>query len=237
MTTVGTRNEATRIAWLENALKQIPAGVRILDAGAGELAFKKFCNHLTYVAQDFAQYDGQGDARGLQTGSWDQSKLDLICDITAITEPDASFDAVMCIEVFEHLPEPVLAIKEFSRLLKPGGKLIITAPFCCLTHFAPYHYYTGFNRYFYEKHLTEHGFVIDELVENGNFFEYMAQEIRRIPDITANYSDGSTTRIERFAVSQVLKMLERFSAADKGSAELLHFGCFVRATKRWVNSE
>src|SRR5688572_15168292 len=115
--TVGTHNESTRIAWLEEALKQIPPGARILDAGAGERRFETFCAHLNYVAQDFGKYDGQGDRVGLQTGSWDQTNLDIVSDIVSIPETDESFDAIMCIEVFEHLPDPVSAIKEFSRLL------------------------------------------------------------------------------------------------------------------------
>ena len=166
----GTNNEANRLRWLEAALKKIPAGSRILDAGAGELDKKKFCSHLNYVSQDFGQYDGKGDGKGLQTKGWDNSKLDIVSDITSIPEPDASFDAIMCIEVFEHIPDPIAAVKEFSRLLRTGGHLIITAPFCSATHFAPYHFSTGFNRYFYEKHLTENGFVISEINENGDFF-------------------------------------------------------------------
>ena len=117
------------------------------------------------MSQDFAQYDGKGDGMGMHKGGWDQSNLDIISDITAIPEPDASFDAIMCVEVFEHLPEPIKAIQEFARLLKPGGLLILTAPFCSLTHLAPYHFYTGFNRYFYEKHLPANGFRIIELQE------------------------------------------------------------------------
>jgi len=117
----GTRNQATREAWLERTLASIPAGSRILDAGAGELQYKRFCSHLQYVSQDFGQYDGQGDGIGLQKGSWDQSRLDIVSDITAIPEPDASFDAIMCIEVLEHLPAPVDALRELIRLLKPGG--------------------------------------------------------------------------------------------------------------------
>lgn len=100
---------------------------------------------MNYVAQDFAQYNGAGNSTGLQVGNWDQPSLDIISDITEIPEPDASFDAIMCVEVFEHLPEPIKAIQEFARLLKPNGHLILTAPFCSLTHFAPYHFYTGFN--------------------------------------------------------------------------------------------
>lgn len=66
--------------------------------------------------------------------------MNILSDITTILELDASFDAVKCIEVFEHIPEPVKAVKEFSRILKPGGILILTAPFCSLTHFAPYYF-------------------------------------------------------------------------------------------------
>ena len=151
MNTVGMQNESNRIKWLEKTLKKIPKNSKILDAGAGEQQFKKFCSHLNYVSQDFAQYNGDGDGKGLQTDVWDQTQLDIVCDIIAIPEPDNSFDAVLCTEVFEHLPNPILAIKEFSRLIRYNGYLIITSPFCSLTHFSPYHYSTGFNSYFYEK--------------------------------------------------------------------------------------
>ena len=215
MITVGTKNQLNREEWLEKAIKQIPAGSRILDAGAGELRYKRFCSHLDYISQDFAQYDGKGNNRGLHSDSWDTSKIDIISDITAIPEPDASFDAIMCIEVFEHLPDPIKAIQEFARLLKSGGLLILTAPFCSLTHQAPYHFYSGFNRYFYEKHLSASGFKIIELEENGNFFEYLAQEVRRIPEVAQRYSDESKrTYFELIATKICLSMLERFSKKD-----------------------
>lgn len=230
--TVGTRNQYNREVWLEETLKQIPAGSRILDAGAGERKYRRFCNHLDYVAQDFAQYDGKGDGAGLQTEKWDQSKLDIISDITSIPEPDASFDAIMCVEVFEHLPEPVKAIQEFARLLKPGGHLILTAPFCSLTHFSPYHFYTGFNRYFYETHLPENGFEIVDLQENGNYFAYLAQEVRRIPSMAERYARGRPGILEYSAMKLCLSMLGRFSKRDRGSSEMLHFGCQVLAVKK-----
>jgi len=230
---VGTRNQKNREKWLEKTLRKIPAGSRILDAGAGELKYKSFCTHLNYVSQDFAQYDGKGNRKGLYKGSWDQSKLDIISDITDIPEPDASFDTIMCVEVFEHLPEPIKAIKEFARLLKPKGQLIITAPFCSLTHFAPYHFYSGFNRYFFEKHLTSNGFKIIDIQENGNFFEFLAQEIRRISWVAEKYAKGSKNgRLELFAIRILLSMLERFSKNDTGSSELLNFGYHVFCEKK-----
>lgn len=229
---VGTGNEANRTAWIEAALKKIPVGGRILDAGAGEQQYKRCCGHLTYVSQDFAQYDGKGDASGLQLGSWDNSGLDIVSDITAIPEPDASFDAIMCTEVFEHLPNPIKAIEEFARLMRPGGHLVITAPFCSMTHFAPYHFGTGFSRYFYEYHLPANSFEIAEMTPSGNYFEYVAQEVRRAPHIGGRYTKSSASRFEYYALRVVLKMLARFSTGDSGSSELLHYGYHVRAFKK-----
>ncbi len=201
---VGTKNAATRDAWVAQALAALPPGARLLDAGAGECQYKKHCGHLKYVAQDIAVYDGKGDT-GLQTGSWDFSQIDIVSDILDIPEPDASFDAVLCTEVLEHLPDPVRALDEMARLLRPGGMFIITAPFWSLTHFAPYHYATGFNRYFYEFHLGRLGFDIVEMIPNGNFFECVGQELRRVTDMAQRFAGGDKpTSLELHATQIVL---------------------------------
>jgi SAM-dependent methyltransferase len=229
---VGRRNEATRVEWLGHALAKIPAGSRILDAGAGEQQFRPMCAHLRYVSQDFAAYDGIGDGQGLHSARWKQDHLDIVSDITAIPEPDGSFDAAMCVEVLEHLPDPLAALRELGRLVRDEGYLVITAPFCSLTHMSPYHFCTGFSRNFYQTHLPKIGFDIIELEQNGNFFEYLAQENRRLRGIAKKYAADSLSTDEWAAVETVLAALARFSSQDSGSAELLHFGCHVLARKR-----
>ena len=227
----GTRNQSAREAWLERTLKKIPPGSRILDAGAGELQYKRFCAHLVYVSQDFGRYDGKGDRRGLQTEKREGSNVDIVCDITDIPEADGSFDAVMCVEVLEHLPDPLPALREFRRLLGKGGRLVLTAPFCSLTHYAPYHFVTGFNRYYYEHHLAALGFRILDIAENGNFFEYLAQEVRRVPLCAEKYSSHRLSGKDNAVIRDLLQALGRLSETDGGSGELLCYGYHVFAEK------
>jgi ubiquinone/menaquinone biosynthesis C-methylase UbiE len=229
---IGSENESLRSQWIEKTLKDVPAGLKILDAGAGESQFKKFCSHLKYTSQDFGQYDGTGDKKGLQTKRWDNSKLDIVSDITNIPVSDKSFDAILCTEVFEHIPNPILALKEFSRILKPKGYLIITAPFCSLTHFAPYHFYSGFNRYFFQTQLKEAGFEIKEITPNGNFFSFLAQEIKRLPYITENHSKRKLGFFQKVALFFTLIILSKLNKDDINSSEVLCFGYFILARKK-----
>jgi ubiquinone/menaquinone biosynthesis C-methylase UbiE len=231
MFTAGTTNESARAKWIEQTLQKIPAGLTILDAGAGESQFKKYCTHLKYIAQDFGQYHGEGEI-GLQTGTWDNSKLDIVSDILSIPLPDHAVDAIMCTEVLEHIPDPIGAIKEFGRLVKPGGYLLITAPFASITHFAPYHFASGLSRFFYEKYLPENNFEITELQFNGNFFEFIAQENRRIKPIAKKYAGKKLNIFQKIIIHLNLLMLQNLSKKDKGSSELLCYGIHVFARKR-----
>ncbi|KAB2849777.1 MAG: class I SAM-dependent methyltransferase [Ignavibacterium sp.] len=228
----GRRNEISRQKWLLNTLLKIAPGKRILDAGAGELKNKNYCLHLEYISQDFCQYNGVGDGRGLQSKNWDTRQIDIVCDIKDIPEPDKSFDAILCSEVLEHLPDPVLAIEEFSRLLKPDGLLIITAPFCSLTHFSPFHYSSGFSRYWFEWHLNRLNFQIIDIESNGNWFEFIAQELWRLPRIGRKYSSkwlGLMAFI--FSVPLIVILARLGGKSDRGSEELLCFGWQILARK------
>ena len=45
--------------------------------------------------------------------------------------PEGHFDAIHCFGVIEHLPNPQGVLREFSRLLKPNGILILDSPIRC----------------------------------------------------------------------------------------------------------
>lgn len=227
---IGLDSSKIRIDWVISNLSNLPHGLSILDAGAGELKFKKFCKHLNYVSQDFAQYDGKGDEEGLQTGNWNNDNLDIISDITKIPVKNNSFDVILCSEVFEHLPDAVAALNEFSRILRPGGTLLITAPFASLTHFAPYHF-CGYNKYWYQHHLNRLNFEIEVLDHNGSWFHFVAQELRRSRFISAKYSSKFLGLITRISIIPILILLSLLDRYDRGSHETLCFNYMVRAKK------
>lgn len=225
-------NENVRAHWIREQLRSLPNGLRILDAGAGEQQYKDACMHLNYVSQDFAQYKPENLPSGLQMEKWDYKQLDIISDITSIPEPDGSFDAVLCSEVLEHVPDPVAAIKELARLVKSGGQLILTAPFCSITHFAPFHFSTGFNRFFYEHHLPILGFEIEVFEQNGNYFDWLEQELGRMPSVANRYANTEPGRIDYRKIGMVRKLLRDLSSKENSSSELLSFGCHIRARKK-----
>jgi ubiquinone/menaquinone biosynthesis C-methylase UbiE len=228
---VGTTNALTRENWIKKTLLHIPEGLTLLDVGAGDGPYRSDCKHLKYIAQDFGKYTGTGDI-GIQMGDWDNSRLDIVSDILNIPLADGSVDAIMCTEVFEHIPDPVRAIAEFKRLLKTRGYLILTAPFCSLTHFAPYHFYTGFNRFFYEKFLPENNFDIVEIDINGDYFEYLAQEVRRVGTVAEIYTGVKIRIRDKIFLKGVLWTLQRLSKMGNKSSELLNYGIHVLARKK-----
>lgn len=50
-------------------------------------------------------------------------------DSTGLSFPDSSFDAVLSFDVLEHIPDAQKALQEIARVLRPGGTLLLTAPF------------------------------------------------------------------------------------------------------------
>jgi len=227
----GSENLITRQLWVEKTLKSIPKNQSLIDIGAGECQYKLHCNHLNYTSQDFNQYTGTGNGIGLQTGDWDVSQIDIVSDILSIPVQDKSYDVVLCTEVLEHVPNPIAALEEMTRILKNEGKLIITAPFCSLTHFAPFHYCDGFSKYFYTFHLERLGYKILEITPNGNYYQYLSQEMLRLPFMITNFSNKRSNIFIKILIRIMVKILKYYNSKSENTETMLCFGFHVIAIK------
>lgn len=89
------------------------AELDILDFGAGISPYRSLFPNARYKRADFAIGTGEG--------------LDFVLDESLqVTAPDNSFDMILSTQVLEHVEEPESYLRECLRLLRPGGKLVLT---------------------------------------------------------------------------------------------------------------
>ncbi|MFN7922796.1 MAG: methyltransferase domain-containing protein [Bryobacteraceae bacterium] len=111
--------------------ESLPAGSRVLDAGAGELRYANLFSRHRYVAVDLAIGDP----------AWNYGRLDCIADLTALPLASASCDACINIVTLEHVREPARVLSELGRVLRPGARIFLVAPHEWEVHQAPHDYF------------------------------------------------------------------------------------------------
>jgi SAM-dependent methyltransferase len=77
----------------------------------------------------------------LPTSLHDCSAVEAFAGATWLPFRAGAFDCVLCTEVLEHVPQPEQAIAEIARVLRPGGRAIITTPFMYRVHEAPFDFF------------------------------------------------------------------------------------------------
>jgi SAM-dependent methyltransferase len=100
-----------RLAALARELR-VPEGGRVLDYGCAEQPYRGwFAPGVEYVGADLP---------GNPLAS-----VEIAPDGT-VAVPDASFDAVLSTQVLEHVADPAAHLRECARVLKPGGRLLLS---------------------------------------------------------------------------------------------------------------
>ncbi len=177
-------NQVNRDRWVAWQAARLPAGARVLDMGAGSCPYRPMFAHCRYETQDFASLEpGQ-----LRYGGY--GSIDYRCDIENVPVADGEFDAILCTEVLEHVREPIKVVLEMARILKPGGRLMLTAPLGSGIHQEPHHYYGGYTPYWYRDFLGAAGFSQITVEANAGSFMFFSQEAIRFVQTTRPFKLG-----------------------------------------------
>lgn len=88
--------------------------------------------------------------------------------------PPENFDVIICTEVLEHVCEPIEALRELCRILKPAGTILLTTPFAYPIHEPPYDF-SRLTPFFIEYWLPKLGFEPPKNLQiGGNELEVLA---------------------------------------------------------------
>lgn len=136
---------------------------RLIDIGCGE---KPYLDLLAPRVTEHVGVDHPDSPHALD-------HVDVLGTATAIPLPDQSFDTAILSELLEHLEEPVAALRETHRLLRPGGHAIITTPFIWVLHEEPRDFFR------YSPHglrwlLETAGFEVVEITPIGGQWSTLA---------------------------------------------------------------
>jgi SAM-dependent methyltransferase len=110
---------------LERALRtNVKRGLTWLDVGCG--AGRTYAQWVAPEASRYVGVDVSEEAADLARKAGIEAQV--ISDAADLPFEDETFDAAICIEVFEHLFAPHEAAAEIRRVLRPGGQLIASVP-------------------------------------------------------------------------------------------------------------
>jgi SAM-dependent methyltransferase len=120
-------------AWNDLQLLLADAHGDVLDVGAGAQPYRPLMPaDARYRAIDVAV---AGEAFGYEVPDTEYFEGD------RWPVDDASVDVVLATETLEHVPEPAVFLAEARRVLRPGGRIVLTVPFAARWHYIPHDYW------------------------------------------------------------------------------------------------
>lgn len=154
---------------LYSVIREEAPGCRgdLLDFGAGSKPYQHlFTEASSYIGLDI-EVSGHSNSN---------KKADVYYDGKTIPFPDARFDSVFSSEVFEHVFNLDEILPEINRVLKPGGRMLITCPFVWPEHEVPYDF-ARYSSYGIRALLERHGFRVVRQHKTGHFLEVVLQQL------------------------------------------------------------
>jgi SAM-dependent methyltransferase len=103
-------------------------------------------------------------------------RLDICGDGMALPFRAEAFDTVLCNQVLEHVPEGAVLMAEITRVLKPGGILLLTVPMTWDLHLEPTDFYR-YTRYGLQYLADKTGFTVLDITPTCGLWATLAQRL------------------------------------------------------------
>lgn len=139
---------ARRLLWREIAAASTELSGRLLDVGCGSQPYRSLFRRCNYTGLDI------DSPRTRQL-----AVADAFYDGHRFPFDNASFDAVLCNQVLEHVFNPAEFLSELRRVMTPGARLLLTVPFVWDEHEQPWDY-ARYSSFGLRSLLEQHGFRV-----------------------------------------------------------------------------
>ena len=150
-------------AFYHNAIPAHVSG-RLLDLGCGKVPL--YGAYRPYISESVC-VDWEHSPHGV-------SHIDLACDLgERLPFSSDDFDTVILSSVLEHVPDPRHLWSEMERVLRPGGKALISVPFYYPIHEAPHDYFR-FTEFALRFYAARNGFEVLEMRATGGVLEILS---------------------------------------------------------------
>ena len=103
-------------------------GDRVLDYGCGDAALLGMLHRRGTGRHELHGFDPNALAVELAGAALAANGVSASVHASPASIPDGFFDRVICTEVIEHASAPDALLRELARLLKPGGRAVVTTP-------------------------------------------------------------------------------------------------------------
>jgi SAM-dependent methyltransferase len=165
---------------------------RLLDVGCGDKPYLEI--FLPYVSE----YLGvEHEAAFRQTASSARGRgPDVFYDGLRLPFGDGEFDTVLSVQTLEHTPNPQLLLCEMARVLKPQGRLLLSAPFSFRLHEEPHDYFR------YSPHglralCAEAGLELERCEAMGNLWSLLGHKLNSYLALNVAHAGGVAQRLDK----------------------------------------
>jgi SAM-dependent methyltransferase len=166
-----------------------------------------------------------------------EKKPDVKADASLLPFPDQKFDAVICSEILEHVPDPKLVLGEVFRVLRPNGSILICVPFLVQIHGDPEDY-GRYTDYYWKETLAAIGFSSIKVERQGGYWCVLVEMLRYLVyRRTVHWGKNRSWLIRPLCFSvgllKILAVNHDAKASQRGDSTLTGFttGFGIRAVK------